>query len=64
MSNIFCDKTYATGQSIATMYDRTPYMRAHLDQTDLFYNEANVPGSRKYPMDVVSVERPRRGHGY
>jgi hypothetical protein len=41
-----------------------PYMRSKQDLKDLFENEASLPGLRKYPNGVVSVERPRRGHDY
>jgi len=39
-------------------------MRTAQDDKDRFYWQQRLPGSVKLPMDVVSVERPRRGHGY
>jgi hypothetical protein len=64
MADIFCDRTYPRAEPVDRIYERTPYMRTALDQTDLFYNQRDVPGSRKYPMDVANLDRPRRGHGY
>ena len=44
--------------------ERPDVMQSKQCDDDRFWTDARLPGSRKYPMDVVSVERPQRGHHY
>jgi hypothetical protein len=64
MTDIFHDKTLEVGgirEQLAADFNVT---QGKMADRDRFYNEARLPGERKYPNDVVSVERPRRGHDY
>lgn len=61
MTDLFKDKTPS---GVYSDEDRLPVMQAKLCDQDRFFNEARLPGARKYPMDVVSAPKVRRGHDY
>jgi hypothetical protein len=64
VTNIFKDDTHTEPNVGMQLDGDLAFMRTKQDNRDRFSTEAPLPGSRKYPMDVVSVVRPRRGHDY
>jgi hypothetical protein len=60
MTDLFKNRT--VGRIGSETNPEQPFMRSKQDDHDRFSTDAPLPGARKYPMDVVSVERPRRGH--